>query len=293
MPEFISKLQHNSYEKGEFSDEKVRDIEETLQLVRSFPYDKERTGTDIQLTGPSITIQDEDVNYLKVGLYFNNKLCIYYLDRDNHLYEYHAAGIDDAVDVVTCYFKGQLDLQKFDKHLFNIGNRPHFVTNYFEYKVKFWRYFLLAGLISLFLIFLITAAISRMAVAVSTFPMILLLAFLDCAIYYNIFSNRESYLQISKGSDTFLFGYDEHNIKTYNKTEVLKLEIGESRKPSMPGVYKLYLKNGEILRISNLLIKSYDLIRKFSDPMDNLKIELVYVRQGYGRIFRRIERTYV
>jgi len=290
MPEFISKLQHNTYEKGEFTDEEVRDVEETLHLVRTFPYDRERTGTDIQLTGPSVTIQDEYVNYLKVGLYFNGKLCIYYLDRDNHLYEYHAADVDDAANMVKDYFTGQLNLQKFDRHLFNIGNRPHFVTNHFEYRIKFWPYFLFASLLLLLLIILVSMIISSRSVALSLFPMIIFLVITICAIYYNIFINKDTYLQISKGSDTFLFGNSESDAKTYNKADILKFEIGESRNQDLLGIYELYLKNGEVLRISSLLIKRYDLLKKFSDAMGNLKIVLVYVRHKYGRTFSRIRK---
>src|SRR4051812_13455873 len=126
MPEFISKIQHNTYEKGEFSDEKTRTLDETVELIKSFPFDAERSLTVIQLTGPSITIQDEYVNYLKVGLYFNGKLCIYYLDNDNHLYEYYVLSVDEACNLVTDYFNGTLDLTKFEKHLFNFGNKAHF-----------------------------------------------------------------------------------------------------------------------------------------------------------------------
>jgi hypothetical protein len=85
MPAFISKVQHKTYEKGEFTDEKERSLAETISLINDFPWDKERPLTDIQLTGPSVTICDEDVNYLKVGLYFNGKYCLYFLGGDNHL----------------------------------------------------------------------------------------------------------------------------------------------------------------------------------------------------------------
>jgi hypothetical protein len=37
MLEFISKLQYKTYEKGEFSDENRRSLEETLQLIKDFP----------------------------------------------------------------------------------------------------------------------------------------------------------------------------------------------------------------------------------------------------------------
>jgi lipase chaperone LimK len=55
MPEFISKVQHKTYEKGEFSDEKVRTLQETIELIKAFPYDDERALTSVELTGPSVT----------------------------------------------------------------------------------------------------------------------------------------------------------------------------------------------------------------------------------------------
>ncbi|QEC79944.1 hypothetical protein [Mucilaginibacter ginsenosidivorax] len=85
MPQFISKLQRNTYEKGEFSDEQPRNLDETIQLIKDFPWDLERPLTDIQLTGPSVTIQDAELNYLKLGLYFGGKFCVYYLDKDNQI----------------------------------------------------------------------------------------------------------------------------------------------------------------------------------------------------------------
>jgi hypothetical protein len=57
MAEFISKLQYKTYEKGEFSDEKARSLEETIQLIKNFPWEEQRGG-DVQLTGPSVTIQN-------------------------------------------------------------------------------------------------------------------------------------------------------------------------------------------------------------------------------------------
>ena len=77
MPDFISKLQYKNYEKGEFSDEKVRGLDETIQLIKNFPWTKQR-GVDVQLTGPSVTIQNEYAEYLKTRASFStvNSVCI-------------------------------------------------------------------------------------------------------------------------------------------------------------------------------------------------------------------------
>ncbi|SDH12403.1 hypothetical protein ACRQ5D_22375 [Mucilaginibacter sp. P25] len=109
MLQLISKLQHNTYKKGEYSDEEYRNLDDTIQLIKDFPWDAERALTDIQLTGPSVTIQDNDLNYLKLGLYFNSKFCVYYLDIDNHLYEYHAPNVEEACNLVKDFFGQALE----------------------------------------------------------------------------------------------------------------------------------------------------------------------------------------
>src|ERR1700740_3678003 len=197
MPEFISKLQHKTYEKGEFSDEKSRGLDETIELVKNFPWDSERTLTDIQLTGPSITIQDEYVNYLKVGLYFNGKFCLYYLDNENHLYEYHAADITEACKTLADFFEGKLDLGKFDKHFFNIGNEPHFLTSSFEYRFTFKkiaRFTLPAGIgfIAIPIVILISTQASRQAaLGVAVFLFIVTIVFALAYLSFGVFPGRD------------------------------------------------------------------------------------------------------
>lgn len=274
MSEFISKLQHKTYEKGEFSDEKLRSLDETIDLIKNFPWDAERTLTDVQLTGPSVTIHDEDINYLKAGLYFNGKYCLYYLDRDNHLYEYHAPDINDACKIATDFFSGQLDLEKFEKHFFNIGNQAHFVTNYFEYREKVWRILLLNILTLIYGIFFIcisTGLIKSNQPTVLSFIIILfagLFLFLLGRIFYNAIINRNNYLQISRGNDLFKFGYNEKNIQTYSKKDIDKVVIYESRgnrNPNLVCMYEIYFKDGNVIKFSNMLISDMALKSKFPD----------------------------
>ena len=284
MPEFISKLQHNTYEKGEFSEEKPRTLYETLDLIKNFPWDGERTLTDIQLTGPSVTIQNEYINYLKVGLFFNGKYCLYYLDNNNHLYEYHAETLTDVFSMITDFFNQEIKLEKFDKHLFNIGNQPHFVTSYFEYRVTLARIFKLTIFIDLYFVmfsFLFLGVGEKNDYKPDSlfllFP-VLLIGGLLAFILVKAFVSRGMYLQISKGNDVFSFGTTEDSVKTYNKSNVQQIVAYENRgskNPNLVEVFEIEFKNGESIKLSNFLISGSTLYQKFSDKMGNVTIPVI------------------
>jgi len=273
MPELISKVQYKTYEKGEFSVQKARNLDETITLIKDFPWDAERTLTDIQLTGPSVTIQDNDLNYLKIGLYFNSKYCLYYLDNENHLFEYHANDMEDTCKVVTDFFEGSLDLQPFEKHFFNVGNLAHFITNYFEYREKPWRILMLTGFLLVYGIGFAFAdvAISKLKEGYLIVIIVLISAFFYYIlgkIYFAAFMNRKNYLQLSKGNDVFSFGFNEDTINTYNKKDIDQIIIyrsGGNRNPNLISVYEIYFKDGRMIKFSNMLISDIYFAGKFPD----------------------------
>jgi hypothetical protein len=274
MPEFISKLQYKTYEKGEYSDEKVRNLEETIELIKSFPWEQQR-GVDVQLTGPSVTIQDEYGNYLKAGLYFNSKFCLYYFDCDHHLYEYHAPDLDDVLSTVGEFFKGQVDLTKFEKHLFNIGNSVHFLSNDFIYRVKGWRVVLLSTFfIVFFLMFLLfTIGFASKAAPFYIFGIPLLFSLLFGGILIHILkcylACSNQVLQISTGNNIFCFDNDDGN-RTYDKNdikEIIKYIPGGGRNPNSFVVYEIHFKDESIIKFSNMLISDINFGHKFSNDL--------------------------
>lgn len=284
MINLVSKLQHNTFEKGEFSEEKARTLEETIALIKSFPWDQERPLTSVELTGPSITIQDENINWLKVGLYFNGKFCLYYLDNDNHLYEYHAPNLDDAIHMVTDFFDKQLDLQKFEKHNFNFNNQADFITNSFVYRVKFWRVLMLMSLMLFvgFTTLLLNITLFRNGIAsINNTAKLLFYIFIPIAsiFFYVIFfrmishaiRNQNNYLQISKGNPIFHFGYNENNIQTYDKEDIKEVVVydthGGGRNPNSIVVFEIYFKDETVLKFSNILIPNHDFQSKFSNDL--------------------------
>jgi hypothetical protein len=284
MLQLISKLQHNTYEKGEFSDEQSRDLEETIQSVKDFPWDAERALTDIQLTGPSVTIQDDDINYLKLGLYFNGKFCVYYLDRDNHLYEYHAKTIDEACGLVADFFSQTLDLSLFEKHFFNIGNKPHFITNDFIYRFNSAKMFAVGLVVSVYLLFLFsvllfTAIGKEKAMPVSVIlTVVITLGILIGYIAATTMKGRHQYLQISKGKTQFSYGYDEQHIVVYDKVDIKEISYTLGGKGSV-GNIKIIFKNGEFIQPANLL-DGLTLLEKFP------KAPKIVTNQRFGSFSR-------
>jgi hypothetical protein len=275
MPEFISKVQHKTYEKGEFSDEKVRTLQETIELIKAFPYDDERALTSVELTGPSVTIQDEYLNYLKIGLYFNGKYCVYYLDSDNHLYEYYAPDINDACAKVTDFFNVRLDLQKFEKHIFSVGNQGHFVDKYFDYSVKFWKVVLLSwSFILCFLLFLIFF-IAFLRINASFLVLFILGAFtllpggIIAYIMRKYFACANQTLQLSKGNSVFSFN-DGINENIYNKGDIKEIILfGPIGGRSGFYAYEIYFKDNSMIKFSNMLIS--DLVFRNKFPSDLCK----------------------
>ena len=268
MPEFISKLQYKTYEKGEYSDESVRNLEETLKLVRNFPWEEQR-GADVQLTGPSVTIRDEYGNYLKTGLYFSGKFCLFYLDCDNHLYEYHASDMDDVISIVTDFFNGQIALKSFEKHLFNIGNQGHFITNDFIYRVKLWRTLLSSRFFIILFIFFIVAALALISKNAPFFIWLIPILFslppglTLVYIFRRYLSSSNQILQVSKGNPTFSIGNDS-DINIYNKDNIREIKRYAASRGHDFIVYEILFLDGPTIKFSTMLIPEFVLSNKFS-----------------------------
>jgi hypothetical protein len=274
MPEFISKLQHYISEKGEFTDEKVRSLVQTIELIKNFTWDEERSFADFKITGPSVTIRDEDLNYLKVGLYTDGLFNIYFLDNDNHLYENHISDIYTIFNEVSSFFNGQIDPQKYKKHFFNIDNRTNFITKDFRYKVKLLNV-LWSGVLQiipfLFILLLLVEQSPNASFNERIFLIILLLlSGAPCAYILNRYLVRSNQtIQISKGNDIFYFAQGINETK-YNKNDIDKIIIyqpGGRKKLHFFYVFEIYFKDGSVLKFSNMLISEGNFMNKFPDDL--------------------------
>jgi hypothetical protein len=273
MPQFISKLQHKSYEKGEFSEEQERTLEETLSLIKTFPWDEERPLTDVQLTGPSVTIQNKNGEYLKVGLYFNGKFCLYFLNKGNHVYEYHAPDIDGACGFVSDYFNNQLDLQKFEKHLFDISANKHFENKDFDYTINLYDFYLRLILTTGLSLFIVTLTIFIIIKSPSLLIIVLFisLSFLTLIAPYITLKfylrSKNMVLHISKGHEEFQFG-DIDEVQTYLKSDITKISIYGSRNSKGShsfNIIEIHFKDETQIEFPGWLIDPFLLESKFQN----------------------------
>jgi hypothetical protein len=292
MPDFISKLQYNTYEKGEFSEQKVRTLAETIALIEVFPWKQERPLKPVGLTGPSVTIRDEDINWLKLGWYYNERFSVYYLDNNNHLYKCYASTIDDACAIVTSFFNSQINLQKFEKCLFNSSNKAHFDTRYFEYRVKVWRallqihgiafYAIIFSYIDILLISRDDHQFKKLIFILFTIFFTLAAIFFNigwCKMTYSAFINRKNFLQLSKGNPTFSFGFDEHSIHTYKKEDIKEVVIHElgGQRSIRIAFFEINFNNGSVIKFSDALISLSTFKSKFSNNL---------IKQGKKGLFK-------
>lgn len=270
MPEFISKLQYKTYEKGEYSDEKARSLEETFKLIRDFPWDQQR-GADVQLTGPSVAIQDEYLNYLKVGLYFNGKFCLYYFDANHHLYEYHTDNLDEACKQVDDFFNSQLDTGKFEKKLLSVGSKSHFETACFEYRVNKTKVVLTIFFISVLFLFVASVTVIMPKLPGPAALIVVPYLFIDfiylsaMVLYIRVFlRSKDMYLQISSGNDGFRFGLNQDAAENYDKKNIARINIyGSSRNASGLKIIESEFNDGTSIRFSGSLIDDITFAGKF------------------------------
>ena len=80
-----TKIQFKNFEPGEFTSEKDRTADETIDLITSFPWKNERDHLVVSLTNPGITIEGTKNDFLKLSPYYNGKYVLHYLDAHHHV----------------------------------------------------------------------------------------------------------------------------------------------------------------------------------------------------------------
>jgi hypothetical protein len=289
MPAFVSKLQYKTCEKGEYYDEKLRDLDETIKLINNFPWYKEKYAP-IELTGASITILDNNGNFFKIGNHYGGRYHLYYLDRYKKFYEYYPLDIDEVYNYIRDFFAGNLNLQKFEKHFTGIGKKSYFLTKQFSYTIKPWRIILfltfwiipfLFGLTCF--IMLITKDQLNWGIAIPISFMIVF-GLIIRNQFFKFYNNRFEYLQISRGNNIFIFGKNGDEIREYNKADIDKIinyTPQNNRSPNIIEFTDILFKDGSNIRFSNILLSSSELRYKFADYW---KLEPIIIEKNTFRM---------
>jgi hypothetical protein len=283
MSQFTVKLQYKTCEKGEFFDEHPRTLNETLGLIKDFPWDTQR-GVDVQLSGPGIVIKGPDGDYFKIALYFNGKFSAYYLDAGNNLYEHHTANLDDDCSKVKEFFEGILNLDDFEKHLINIGSRAHFTTQTFEYRVNPITEYLRFGAIFICLVLYIGMGLTMLFLkdipalfAPFVFALGTLFITMEVLMLKIYFRSKNMVIKIAKATDNFEFT-DCNGLETYSKKSITEINMygrlsGKSRQTLT--LIELFFNDGRTIIFPGMLIDPIDFMTKLPEG-----IKINYLEQN-------------
>ena len=272
MTTLTSKIQYKNFETGEFIKVQERTCDEVLELIEKFPWNSQREKIVIDLTNPSITIEGKNNDFMKFGLFFNQKYVLHYFDEAQTLFTKSFLNFKDAFGYIKNFFE-QL---KFDTTDFKQEttwfqhNLKHFVTKDFRYVLtpKSIRNYLLTTsgmnfcLPIVFLVLILLKGLDSINVIV-LIVFLLLIFLIGGGLHLIIFFNYYNYLKdkiliMSKGNDIFYFG----NIgapSIHNKKDILQYYTIRSRgtRNQFSGfaIIKIEFKNGTILEIPNLLVE--------------------------------------
>lgn len=270
MEVFISKIQYDFFEKGEFVEIQESNAEQILKKIDTFDWGRYRKNMyTLSLTCPSITIEHPDRSYLKIGLYYYGEYILYYLSPSKKLFHKVANTLEEVKQLLMSYLNGKFQLDIFIKY-WEIEMCPErfFKTKKFYYRVNWERnlWMLLMPLI-LFVPFCFIAfrdvKMSYESVFIILFMTFFFVFFSGIPFYLfldHYFFSRKLVLELSRGSDEFSFG-EKDNLKRYNKADIARIidwgyhTIG-TRGPIWDNfhVYQLEMKNGETLKFTSLLI---------------------------------------
>ena len=278
MNRLTSKIQYKNFETGEFVEEKKRSFEELIEIIEQFPWEKERDKIVIDLTNPSITIEGNKNDYLKLAVYFNRKFVLHYIDADEILYDKSFMDIRDSYKYLVKYFTGTFDKSEFKKqNTWLKKNAQHFVSQDFHYTVTpasirkyLWSTsamnFIFSAFIILLFIFKNELPLNYIALNFIFLFMLFMGGGLNLILFFNYYAYcKDKILIMSKGNDQFYYGYKNYPV-TYHKKDILQFTTIKSRNHRSPiadfAIIKIEFKDGAVIKIPNLLVNDFSLEHK-------------------------------
>jgi hypothetical protein len=272
-PRLNTKIQYKNFEPGEFTSEKDRTADETLELITTFPWQDQRDHLVVSLTNPGITIEGDDNDYLKLTPYYNGKYVLHYFDAQHHLYTLALDRPEEAAPAIRTFFESQ----PFDPASAGFrrettllqNNAVHFVTNDFHYTIESGLLFKVGTSAVLFLLAIVILAIGLLkqpALLLMGVPFSLAMV-TQLALFINHYKTAHGKLLIvSKGLDAFSYGPPD-NPKTFYKHDIASIHtVGERQRDTKYGplsIVEINFMDGSRLRLSCLLIDQQNLLAKF------------------------------
>lgn len=267
-----TKIQYKDFEPGEFTSIKDRTVEETIDLITSFPWQDQRDHLVVSLTSPGITIEGPNNDFLKLTPYYNGKYVLHYLDGQHHLYTRPLDRLEDSIPVIQAFFETQpFDPAGFRKEPTLLKNNiVHFVTNDFRYigvnpaqitNLTLTSLGFLTGIVIMALI-----SLKQHFAWLFSLPFMALLGTWLTVFINHYKAIRGNVLILSKGLDAFSYGPAD-NPTTFYKHDIANIATyGQQQKGGGFGAFtyiEIIFTNGTWLQISCLMLNWYDLLAKF------------------------------
>ncbi|GEO07176.1 hypothetical protein AAE02nite_48400 [Adhaeribacter aerolatus] len=277
----VSKVQYQNYEPGEFTNICSRTLSETLELIAHFPWQEYRHPECIKLTGPSITVEHPAGRFLKIGPYYNKTYCLYFIDETEKLQVHIVSDLTDCYAAIKAIYNNAEPFISNQRAPFYEDPHKHFVTNSFEYTVNKNRILAFIWYPILFHTFLFLLVFTLGFTDWEVFTNLLgitigggifaLINGPNLYLLYNYYKHSKNlYLKLAKGQNDFYSGPKE-SPKKYLKEDVEVVHILSNHGSKCPWghntVFKIIFKNGEVLQISNLLIKTSVFTTKMPENM--------------------------
>jgi hypothetical protein len=277
MKTLVSKIQLKIFEIGEFDDIKERSIKDTLAVIFNFPWAEERALASVELNCPSVTIEQSNGSYLKVGPYFGGKFCLYHYRKGYGVKFLIVDALPNISATIDDFYNGVLNLNMFRRYKFVLNPSQYFETNLFEYRpgakaVLNYMKLDLAIYVAPCLV-MCTKFFTDWSFFTNPYAvfglMALILLFIGPAIYllfdYEPYYQNQ-FLQISRGHQQFTFS-DGDNNSVYNKADIIEIKRFHNTAPKNPwrekSVHKIVLSDDRELVFSSLLILHGAFERKF------------------------------
>ncbi len=282
--QFVSKLQYKDCEPGEFFDSAMRTFDDTVSLIKEFPWALQREYTPVQLTCPSVTIKHSNGTYLKLGPFYNGKFTLYLLVRSGKVLHKVFVKLDDCIAVISDYFAGNDISTGFSEMHFISHRKKHFVTEKFEYVVSGKRilqflFFPEIFLLVYFGLTIITAShggTHQLEGLLFGLGLMALLVGPNWYLFFNYFNDcKDIYLRMSRGHQKFLFR-TKTDMEEFDKADIEKVFIymNTASRSLIHGycIYEICFLNGYRIRISCLLMNEY----QFRGKLPGKEFELVH-----------------
>lgn len=271
-------MQYKNFEAGEFTEIADRTLEETIDIIIKYPWERERNNTTVEPTCPSVSMEHPESGILKLGPSYHSKFRLYWLQPSGKLFAKNVFSLDEAIRIISGFYNDHDISEGFKKYSSFTKMTQHFITNDFVYTVtpkRILQYNLWHAIFGTpFLFFTIVAMFSQhdvdfwLKLSMILAPFVIWMHFsgVNWQFFFNYYRySKNKCIIVSRGNDNFYYG-EKDNLIEYSKKDIQKVTVlnyyGNKNPYTHNQIYTITLKNNETIQITSLLIGESSFYRK-------------------------------